>query len=121
MTIKPVGAALAVVVLGTVIAYGWGPSSAQAQTSGVLIMLVGTASLAGVLVRSLLGLRRTTRARRPEAASSLVAERIGSPPAPVEISAGHGGPAQRPSAGGDLQPAAGAARVALRTDHTLLG
>ena len=115
MTIKPVAAALAVVLLGTVIAYGWGPSSAQAQTAGLLLMLVGTASLAGVLVRSLLGLRRTTRARRPETAASLVAERIGSPPAPVGTSAATA------DLRSGLQPAEGAVRVALRTDHTLLG
>lgn len=39
-------------------------------------MLAGTATLAGVLVRNLLGLRRTTRGRRPETRSSTVAEQL---------------------------------------------
>jgi hypothetical protein len=79
MTARFAAAALAAVVLGTVITYGWGPSSAQAQAVGLLIMLAGTASLAGVLARNLLGLRRTTRARGPRSASSPVTEGIGSP------------------------------------------
>lgn len=71
MTARLAAAALAAVVLGTVITYGRGPSSAQAQAVGLLIMLAGAASLAGILARKLRGLRRTTRARRPETASRL--------------------------------------------------
>ncbi|HEX4787555.1 MAG TPA: hypothetical protein VH372_03775 [Actinospica sp.] len=86
MRISLFAAALAAVAVGTVVAYGWGSSSAQARTMGLAVMLAGTTSLAGVLVRSLLRLRRTTRTRRPGTAAPVVAERIGGP-APVAMPA----------------------------------
>ncbi|HTJ72499.1 MAG TPA: hypothetical protein VL551_33475 [Actinospica sp.] len=58
-------------------------------------MLAGTACLAGVLVRSVLGLRRTTRASRP-ATASLDTDRIGSP-IPVEMSTAAALPVPRPA------------------------
>lgn len=65
VTTKLTAVALATVMLGTVVTYAWGPSSVRALAIGLLVMLAGTACLTGVLVRSVLGLRRTTRGRRP--------------------------------------------------------
>lgn len=76
MTSRLAAAALAAVALGTAATYGWGSSSTPARTAGLALMLAGTATLAGVLVRNLLGLRRTTRGRRPETTPSTVAEQL---------------------------------------------
>lgn len=76
MTTRLAATALAAVALGTAVTYGWGSSSAPARTTGLALMLAGTATLAGVLVRNLLGLRRTMRGRRPETTSSTVAEQL---------------------------------------------
>lgn len=69
-------AALLVVVVGTALAYGWGPSSTLARTTGLLLIVAGTATLAGLLVRNLLGLRRVTRTHRHEATSYPVDEQL---------------------------------------------
>jgi hypothetical protein len=79
VTTRLAAAALAAVVLGTVVTYGWGSSSASAWTTGLLIMVAGTATLAGILLRTMLGLRHTTRARRPETTSSPAGRQVPRP------------------------------------------
>ena len=77
--IRLVAVILSAVVLGTVIVYGWGASSAPARTVGMVIMLVGAAGLAGLLVRSVLGLRRARRVGRPVTDSPAAAEQVARP------------------------------------------
>lgn len=63
MKVGIIAAALAAVALGAIVAYGWGSSGAQSWTIGLGIMYAGTLGLAGVLVRTVFGLRRTKHAR----------------------------------------------------------
>lgn len=98
VTARYIAAALATVGLGTVVTYAWGSSSAAVLAMGLLIMVAGTACLAGVLVRNVFGLRRTTRARRP-ATACLDTGQIGSP-----ILVGMYTAAALPSAGAGLKP-----------------
>jgi len=57
---KPVALALVTVVIGTVVAYGWGsPESGTVYwTVGVAVQFAGTAGLAAVLLRTVVELRR---------------------------------------------------------------
>jgi hypothetical protein len=77
-----IAGALAAVALGSVVAYGWGTPGTQLQAVGLGIMVAGTVGLAGVLVRTLIGLRRPRRTRRPEPVALLVPAPA---PAPEQI------------------------------------
>jgi hypothetical protein len=67
-----VAAALVAVSLGAIIAYGWGTPGTEVQAIGLGVMVAGTVALAGVLVRTLFGLRRSKRTRRLEPVTPLV-------------------------------------------------
>lgn len=79
MRVGAVAAALAAVALGSVIAYGWGTSGSEVQAVGLGIMVAGTVGLAGVLVRTLVGLRRPRSTRRLEPVAPLVAVSVAVP------------------------------------------
>lgn len=68
MRARLVGAALVTVVIGAVIRYGWGsPGSGTVYwTVGMAVMLVGTAGLTAVLLRTMAKLRRIKEPRRPD-------------------------------------------------------
>lgn len=90
MRVGAIAAALAAVALGAVFAYGWGTPGTQVQAIGLGIMVAGTVGLAGVLVRTLFGLRRPRSTRRPEAVMPLAPVLVPVPeqirrPAHVEV------------------------------------
>lgn len=61
MRVGAIAAALAAVAFGAILAYGWGTPGTEGQAIGLGIMLAGTVGLAGVLVRTLFGLRAARR------------------------------------------------------------
>ena len=83
MTMRLTAAALATVVLGAIIGYGLGSTRQVGVlwTVGLAAMLVGTAVLLGVLIRTMTGLRRVTARRRREPAvpAPRVPEQTGPP------------------------------------------
>ena len=79
MKVGLIAAALGAVVLGAVVAYGWASSGSQLWAIGLGIMIAGTVGLAGVLVRTVFGLRHPGRARRPELVTPFA------PFAPVQV------------------------------------
>lgn len=86
MRIGAIAGALAAVALGAVVAYGWGTPGTHVQAVGLGIMVAGTVGLAGVLVRTLIGLRRPKHNRRPEPVALLVPVPAPAPaPAPEQI------------------------------------
>ena len=86
MKVGFIAAALAAVVLGAIIAYGWAASGSQLWAIGLGIMITGTVGLAGVLVRTVFGLRHPKRARRPELVTPFAPGQV-SPQASVETPA----------------------------------
>lgn len=76
MKVGIIAAALAAVVLGAIVAYGWASSGSELWAFGLGIMIAGTVGLAGVLVRTVFGLRRPRRARRAELGTPFTPEQV---------------------------------------------